>query len=643
MCPQEQNATRQELGEGRLITAGEELDLRTWLEVEWFYPESFRPVSVLETSRSFLAFGEREVLKFTKGPAAGSSARSFTGSIGAGSYSASEQLASNHQYSAGGERRWAEMADEIGDNLPFAPTVYRGIRALRWVDGEAQWIGERTAADLKTGRPTFAADEFAIAMRRLPENRRLDRLLAGGGADPEKPLIALAAALVRQQRRGVHWGKRLFESDTDTVLELFYEKYVAEPRSFVLLNGPYLDSFSRSIFQEIISAIELAFAQLEDTFIERGARGLITDGHGDLQLDRMWYEVRGRGVPELSILGRQVVRARSFGSEHGVDRTLYRYSDALDDIAAVAAELRGQGFSKAAEQFEAMVFQLHPQIRNPELYRFFLMVNTVRQAKRSLDTSSPDDKILNSDLLLKSRAVGIRAALGLNSSFVLAFPAVSNDDHGTEARERRRDLMRSMSELIDAPMVTLDQALIKQQQKARGLGPFHRLAEEEAALFDSVIETIRAEAENGLPVVTEWPSANRGAEERLATEMQSLGLPLLVVHCGLGRTEIVNRGTRQSDFGPSSLEGAGRPTTTAAIPVTAAASVDKPGDLSFSSGGDLSSAPSASNAGYLLGAVGRLQQLSSTVVEPTVAAPDLSLGILRDFASRLGRGGETGN
>ena len=71
MCPQEQNAPRQELGEGRLITAGQELDLRTWLEVEWFYPESFQPRSVLETGRSFLAFGEREVLKFIKGPAAG--------------------------------------------------------------------------------------------------------------------------------------------------------------------------------------------------------------------------------------------------------------------------------------------------------------------------------------------------------------------------------------------------------------------------------------------------------------------------------------------------------------------------------------------------------------------------------------------
>ena len=595
MPAQEQNLVPRDTGAPSVISSGHELDLRSWLEVAWFYPDGFSPASVVETKRSFLAFGERDVLKFIK-------PQGFL----------PQALRGNPEFGQIPEpvsRQWADLVDEISDNLAFAPSVYRGIRALRWEEGEAQWLGERSAAELNPSRPAFAADELAIAMRRLPEHRRLDNLLVNpaGGQSTEftRPLLALATALVRQQRRGIHWGKKLFESDTETILELFYEKYVSELRSFILFTGSYLDSFSRTVFQEISVAIERLFTRLEDRFVERGQRGMVTDGHGNLRLDRIWYEVRGHGTPELSILGRQISRARSFGVEHGVDRTLYRHSDALDDVAAICVDLRSRGLFKAAEEFERMIFRLHPEIADTEVLRFFVMVHTVRQAMRSLDLTSSDDRILNSDLLLRSRSIGTRAALELDRPFILAFPTAGADDcaddSGTESRERRRDLMRTMAELTDAPLLTIDHAVAALQAKAQALGPFHRLVEDEVSLHDWILDEVRRQIAGRSVIVIEWPSASRDAQERLGAAAAELRVPLLLIHCSLGRAELVNRQTRyESSRGSSESDSERNSVRTAR-----------------------------------LAAVGQLANIASTVVEPTVTSPDLGFGILRDFAARL--------
>ena len=596
MPAQEQNLVPRDTGAPSVISSGHVLDLRSWLEVAWFYPDGFSPVSVVETKRSLLAFGEREVFKFIK-----------PGSL------PPQALYARPEFGHVPEPvslKWADLVDEISDNLAFAPGVYRGIRALRWDEGEAQWLGERSAADLNSSRPAFAADELAITMRRLPEHRRLDNLLSGpsgGGqsADLSRPLLALATALVRQHRRGVHWGKKLFESDTETILELFYEKYVSELRSFILLNGSYLDSFSRTVFQEISVAIERMFSRLEDRFIERGQRGLVTDGHGNLRLDRIWYEVRGHGTPEISILGRQIARARAFGIEHGVDRTLYRHADALDDIAAICVDLRSRGLFGAAEEFERMIFRLHPEIADPEVLRFFVMVHTVRQAMRALDLTSSDDRILNSDLLLRSRSIGMRAALQLDQPFILAFPTAGTDDcaddSGTESRERRRDLMRTMAELTDAPLLTIDQAIASLQTKAQALGPFHRLIENEVSLHDWILDEVRRQIAGRSVIVIEWPSASRDAQERLGAAAAELKVPLLLVHCSLGQAELVNRNARHD----------------------------------FSRGKSEIESKRSSDRCARLTAVGQLPNIASTVVEPTVTSPDLGFGILRDFAARL--------
>lgn len=282
-----------------------------------------------------------------------------------------------------------------------------------------------------------------------------------------------------------------------------------------------------------------------------------------------------------------------FGNQHGCDRTFYRFADALDDIAAVSIDLRCRGNTPAAEKFEQMISNLHPQVADSRMLRFFLMVHSVRRAMRSLDLTLPDDRILNSETLLQSRAAGLRSMLGIGRPFVLAFPLAAASDIGSDEREKRHGLMRSAAELIDAPIITIDQAAAKLRSKARSLGPFHRLAEDELALNEWVIEEVAGETAAGNAVVTEWPTNNPDAQEKLAGRLAALDIPLLVVHCQLGRAEFLNR-TASRGLAADLWHPAPQP----------------------------------------LQSIGLSPAVASLIVEPTAAAPDQALAILREFAAR---------
>ncbi len=159
------------------------------------------------------------------------------------------------------ERRKAACAAELEVNRAFAPEIYRRVVAItREADGELAIDGR--------GEPV----EWAVEMRRFDEGATLDRLADQGRVDAALAdrlgRVVAAAHAAAPAIEAEPWLKAL-ASFLDQNESAFRE----QPELFPADEAEILTRRSRT-----------ALAQLRPLLLERGRRGLIRRGHGDLHL-----------------------------------------------------------------------------------------------------------------------------------------------------------------------------------------------------------------------------------------------------------------------------------------------------------------------------------------------------------------------
>jgi uncharacterized protein len=163
-------------------------------------------------------------------------------------------------YSTAAKRKAASEA-EIAVNRPFAPEIYRGVVAItREAQGQLALAG--------TGEPV----DWAVEMRRFDENATLDRIAARGRID-----AALADALARAVA-AAHAGAPVVEAEPWLdALARFIEQNDA-----AFHDAP--DLFPADKAEPLTQASRAALDRLRPLLRERGRRGLVRRGHGDLHL-----------------------------------------------------------------------------------------------------------------------------------------------------------------------------------------------------------------------------------------------------------------------------------------------------------------------------------------------------------------------
>ena len=155
--------------------------------------------------------------------------------------------------------------EEVRLNRRLAPHVYLGILALRWHDGRFSITPDETAP-----RDGDIVD-WVVSMRRLPAERMLDRVIAGGDlktADVE----ALQDLLAFFFRRAV-------------CANLDETAYLGRLRQNVRQGRRVLTlpRFALSQAQGLIQGLEQAIARHEQLLRRRVRERRIIDGHGDLR------------------------------------------------------------------------------------------------------------------------------------------------------------------------------------------------------------------------------------------------------------------------------------------------------------------------------------------------------------------------
>ena len=213
------------------------------------------------------------------------------------------------------DRRRRCCEDEVRLNRRLAPDVYLGVVPVR--------LGPRGHGF----GPDGTIVDYAVHMRRLPEERSADAMLRRGALTPEH-LTRLAARLAR------------FFADAAPVPDAGAIEVI---RGNVTENFAQAEAFvGRFVTRETFDAAQRwqlgLLERAPDRFIARIARGRIRDGHGDLRLEHVYFE----GDHDDPI----AIDCVEFN-----DRL--RHGDAASDVAFLAMELTARSRTNLAEGFLA--------------------------------------------------------------------------------------------------------------------------------------------------------------------------------------------------------------------------------------------------------------------------------------------------
>lgn len=161
--------------------------------------------------------------------------------------------------------REASCREEVRLNSRLAPGVYRGVMALQWRDGALSLVPEDRID------PAAPMLDWLVHMRRLPEERMLDRLIADGRLDAGDidALVVRLAAFYRS-------APRITLAPADYLRR--FEREQAINRELLL--RPQFDVPGAA---EALDRLDAALRRDHAALEARAAAGRLVDGHGDLR------------------------------------------------------------------------------------------------------------------------------------------------------------------------------------------------------------------------------------------------------------------------------------------------------------------------------------------------------------------------
>jgi aminoglycoside phosphotransferase family enzyme len=252
------------------------------------------------------------------------------------------------------------VAEEVRLNRRLAPSVYLGARALTLrADGALSLAG--------TGRVI----DWLVEMRRLPEDRFLDRMLEAGSTGSE------ALARVAETLVGFYRGLPPAEISPDAYAARFAAEHA---RTSEVLADPAF-AFDGARVRLLTDGFAAELAAIRPVMDARVAAGRIVEGHGDLRpehvcmteplaiIDCLEFSPALRCVDpfeEIAYLGLECAR---LGADWAFPELFRRLAEGLDDRpppALLAFHWRYRGLLRARL---ALLHLAEPEPRTPEKWR----------------------------------------------------------------------------------------------------------------------------------------------------------------------------------------------------------------------------------------------------------------------------------
>ncbi len=253
--------------------------------------------------------------------------------------------------------------EEVRLNARLAREVYLGVVPVVDAGGQLQFEAE--------GKPV----EWAVKMKRLPDEAMLESRLAAGQVDAG--LIGAVARRIAAFHAAAETSPRIASFGRFDVVAANARENFATARAHV---G---QSISPPVLDRLAALTEERLLTLHDRFESRAARGVPRDTHGDLRLDHVyvWNE-----KPQPRML---IVDCIEFNEQ-------FRYADPVSDIAFLAMDLKFAGHHELAAALADAYFAAAHDDEGRSLMPFYVAyraavrgkVEGIKQAER--EVSAPD-------------------------------------------------------------------------------------------------------------------------------------------------------------------------------------------------------------------------------------------------------------
>jgi aminoglycoside phosphotransferase family enzyme/predicted kinase len=233
--------------------------------------------------------------------------------------------------------------EEARLNERLAPGVYLGVVPIKARDCAIHLGGSGGTV------------EYALQMRRLPEELMLPAQLAAGKVTPET-MRRLAGVLAEFHARADTGAEVDQAGSLATILGNWQENFAQ--------TSPYVDFPLKRATWERIRAQVATFCRVRARlFQQRLAEGRIRDGHGDLRAEHICL------TDPIVIFDCIEFNQR------------FRHGDVAADIAFLAMDLEAQGFPDLAQAFVRAYVECSGDHRLPEILDFYKSYRAVVRAK----------------------------------------------------------------------------------------------------------------------------------------------------------------------------------------------------------------------------------------------------------------------
>ncbi|GLX53978.1 hypothetical protein Shyhy01_69270 [Streptomyces hygroscopicus subsp. hygroscopicus] len=401
--------------------------------------------------------------------------------------------------------RRAACEREITLNRRFAPDVYVGL-------------GEFRSPEAETPEPL-------VVMRRMPEERRLSRLVRSGA--PVDDVLRTVARHLAAWHAAAPRGRDVDEQGTRDALSARWEASFAQVRALAV------DDVMADDLTRVERLVRRYLAGRERLFEARVQQGRVVDGHGDLLAEDVFCLDDGP----------RVLDCLEFD-----DRL--RYVDGLDDAAFLAMDLERLGAPDAAAYFLARYGEYSGDPAPPSLwhhyvaYRAFVRakVAVIRSRQGAPDAEPAARRLVSMTLRhLRTSAVGLTLVGGLPGSGKSTLSGALADRLGVTLLSSDR----VRKELAGIPA---------EQSAAAGYGEGLYTPEWTARTYAALLDRAAALLASGESVVLDatWSDgAQREAAIRMADRAAA---DLVALHChvpgDVSAARLSTRAPGASDAGP---------------------------------------------------------------------------------------------
>jgi aminoglycoside phosphotransferase family enzyme/predicted kinase len=254
------------------------------------------------------------------------------------------------------KRRSAAVA-EIKLNRRVAPDIYLDLVAVHRSDD----------GGLRFSSPT-TVEEVAVLMRRLPDERRLSRLIER--ADADAAMLRNLGRLIADFHRRAASSPEIERFGSLETIRGNWEENFAQTE-------PYIDrTISRDAWMRCKEEIKRYMRVYADLFEQRVREGHIRDCHGDLQTDDTFIDETTGKVHVLDCI--------EFNER-------FRYSDTVSDIAFLSMDLRYRRADQLAAALLDAYYEHGDDEPIPSLLRFYECYRAyVRGKVRSFVADQPE-------------------------------------------------------------------------------------------------------------------------------------------------------------------------------------------------------------------------------------------------------------